>query len=464
MNELVCDYIRDSADAVTKVILSRARKGQINALSLAGKEDWRASVAEVLDSLASYLETRNEPDLLYPDAGLSPLLSQKVRAMHGFSAPPGRADLIFAKYYRDAVLEHLTKISLKKDELENLNRMVLNFFDKFELSFGDVSNQPIILREVVKIESFKRQLDETERRLKTVMETIPVAAVVLDKKGKIRSLNQEAARLFDLDFEDAVGRSCQEAIQSSLCGDECFLKKTFTTGGFFTDKSATIKKKGGVKISLVASGACLKDYTGQLIGGIEIFNSQGDENSGKKLYSLEDEAFQKAVKKIERLSVTDEATELYTRDYFRDRLDKEIKRAARLHHSLSVVLIEADHFELYHRLHGKEDADILLKIIGGLLNFSVRSIDVVARHGPKQFALILLECKKKNAEEIANRICAGIAAYKFAGQEKLPLGKLTVSLGVASYPDDAKTRLSLLNNAYEHLCLAISRGGNQVVS
>jgi len=383
MDKAVCDYIRNSTDAVTKIILSRARKGQLDALSLAGKEDWRASVGEVLDSLASYLETRNEPDLLYPDAGLSPLLSQKVRAMHGFTAPPGRADLIFAKYYRDAILEHLTKIPLKRNELEVLRRMVLNFFDKFELSFGDVSSQPIILRELVKVESFKKALDEAEIRLKSILETLPVASIVIDKKGKVKSLNQEAARLFDLDFEDSIGKDCKEVLRSDFCGEDCFLKKTFPAGGFFTDKPATVRKKDSTKIPLVTSGVCLKDYTGQLIGGIEIFNSQVDVSSGQKLYGLEDETFQKAVKKIERLSVTDEVTELYTRDYFRDRLDKEIKRAGRLHHPLSVVLIEADHFELYHRLHGKEDANILLKIIGGLLNFSVRSIDVVARHGPK---------------------------------------------------------------------------------
>lgn len=464
MNEQIGDYLRRGVDIVTKTLTDQARKGHIYTLSLARKEDWRTSVGLVLESLASYLEVRSEPDVLYPDTGLSPLLSRQIRELHGFSAAPGRGDLIFAKYYRDAVLDYLDKLSFKKDERGKLQGMVLNFFDKLELSFGDISTQPIIIREVIEVERSKRTLDEAEKRLKTILETIPAAAVVVDRKGKIRSLNQEAARLFETSFEESIGRGCHEVVQSHVCGEDCNLKKTYLSGGCFDGETMTVQKAGEKKLSIVASGACLKDYNGQVIGGLEIYIPKTRGATVKTGSTFNDETLQKTIQKIERLSVTDETTELYTKDYFRDRLDKEVKRASRFHHPLSVVLLEADHFELYLRFYGKDEADVLLKIIAGLLNFSVRSIDVVARYGPKQFGLLLLECRKMNAEEIASRVCSGIAAYKFAGQEKLPLGKLTVSIGVASYPDEAKTRQSLLNRAYENMCLAISRGGNQVIS
>lgn len=464
MDEQVCEYLRYGTEPVTKNLITLARQGQIYPLSLASKEEWRASVREVLENLASYLEVRGEPDLLYPDAGLSPQLSQRIRELHGFSAPAGRADLIFVKYYRDAVMNYLSKLSFKREEQEKLNKMVLNYFDKFELSLGDALSQPIIVREVVEIERPGREMEDSQRRLYEILETIPAAAVVVDKTGNVMGLNSEASRLFGCSWADALRRSCREIVRSDLCDEDCALRKTFLSGGTFTRSATMAKRKGAGKIPLLTRGLCLKDHTGHVIGGLELFSSDKPGTPSDRVLDLADENLLKAIQKIERLAVTDEVTSLYTKEYFRDRADKEIKRAIRFRHPLSIILIEADHFELYQRLYGKEEASLLLKIIAGLLSFSIRSIDIAARTGVKQFGLILLECEKKNALEIANRICSGIREYRFAGREKLPLGKLTVSVGVSSYPGDGKAQQSLLNKAYENMCLAISRGGNQVVS
>ena len=98
-----------------------------------------------------------------------------------------------------------------------------------------------------------------------------------------------------------------------------------------------------------------------------------------------------------------------------------------------------------------------------MMRRAIRKVDVLARYGGEEFALIVPEANKEQALKTAERICRAIAREKFDGEEKQPLGKLTLSIGVATFPDDAKREGTLLDRADHALYAAKKEGRNRVV-
>lgn len=163
------------------------------------------------------------------------------------------------------------------------------------------------------------------------------------------------------------------------------------------------------------------------------------------------------------LAITDALTGLSNRRHLERRLEMEFARAERFEHSVSVIMIDIDHFKAYNDQHGHPKGDQVLKQLAGVLREQVRSIDTLARYGGEEFTLILPRSKQKRALEVAEKLRAAVEAAHFPGEETQPLGKVTLSLGVACYPDDADTRQALIDRADAALYLAKDGGRNRTV-
>ena len=145
------------------------------------------------------------------------------------------------------------------------------------------------------------------------------------------------------------------------------------------------------------------------------------------------------------MAVTDELTNLFNVRYFRQRLVTEIAKA--FNSCLSLLFIDIDYFKIYNDLFGHLEGDKVLKEIGKILKNSFRAYDIVARYGGEEFTVILPGMNKEKATEVAERIRLTIKETKIPGEEKLPGGKLTVTIGVASFPDDATSAEELIDLA-----------------
>lgn len=170
-----------------------------------------------------------------------------------------------------------------------------------------------------------------------------------------------------------------------------------------------------------------------------------------------------AQSKLLQLAITDGLTGLYNYRYFKDQLTQEVIRSKRHNANISIAMIDIDFFKNYNDTHGHPAGDLVLKTIADLLHNNIRKIDVAARYGGEEFALVLVETDKQAASFVANKIKNLIEQQKFDYEETQPNGKLTISMGVATFPDDATTPDELVNKADQRLYRAKKAGRNRVV-
>ncbi len=166
--------------------------------------------------------------------------------------------------------------------------------------------------------------------------------------------------------------------------------------------------------------------------------------------------------RLAELAITDGLTDLYNHRHFRERLSLEMERSNRTGLPLSVLMIDVDHFKGYNDRHGHMAGDNALRGVSKILQHGRRANDVVARYGGEEFAIILLDVGKAAAKEVAERICAQVAEFPFEFRSTQPSGKLTISLGVASFPDDGAEPSLVLAAADRALFAAKNAGRNRV--
>lgn len=166
---------------------------------------------------------------------------------------------------------------------------------------------------------------------------------------------------------------------------------------------------------------------------------------------------------LRQLAVTDGLTELYNYRFFKEQLNQEVARAERHELNVSIAMIDIDYFKHYNDTHGHPAGDIVLKKIAQLLHDNIRRIDVAARYGGEEFALILVESDKQAASFVANKIKNLIEQHQFNFEETQPNGKLTISMGVATFPQDGTTPEDLVELADKRLYCAKKEGRNRVV-
>lgn len=162
------------------------------------------------------------------------------------------------------------------------------------------------------------------------------------------------------------------------------------------------------------------------------------------------------------MSVTDGLTGLTNHREFYVILRRELERARRYSHSVSLLMIDVDDFKRFNDLHGHMAGDRALKTIAGLLNQCVRATDIVARYGGEEFGIILPESSPVGAQMLAERIKTEIAAHNFLkdGRERI---QLTVSIGIYTSEGGGESEDLMVGYADEAAYLAKHSGKNRVV-
>jgi diguanylate cyclase (GGDEF)-like protein len=160
--------------------------------------------------------------------------------------------------------------------------------------------------------------------------------------------------------------------------------------------------------------------------------------------------YQQLFKKKEfyqELSILDSLTNVYNRRYLDLELSREIERSKRFSHFFSFLLIDIDNFKAYNDAYGHQAGDSFLRKFAALLMTSSRIMDSVFRYGGDEFIVIFPETSKEDAANLARRIEALIRKGKFEGLEVFSGGRLSCSIGIASYPEDGLSAEALLSVA-----------------
>lgn len=159
---------------------------------------------------------------------------------------------------------------------------------------------------------------------------------------------------------------------------------------------------------------------------------------------------------------TDHLTGLPNRRAFDQELRAEMNRVERYDARGALVLLDLDHFKVYNDAHGHPTGDEALKAVAAVLQRESRASDTVARYGGEEFAVVMPELSPGEAREAADRLRAVVEEHEVDGEEVLPTGRLTASLGVAAYPEDGASFADVLRVADRRLYRAKDLGRNRV--
>lgn len=171
----------------------------------------------------------------------------------------------------------------------------------------------------------------------------------------------------------------------------------------------------------------------------------------------------KDYEKTYALATTDGMTGLYNHRFFQDAMRQSIDQANRFKHSFSVLLIDIDFFKRFNDTYGHQTGDEVLRHVARKLQKSVRVIDIVARYGGEEMAIILARATQEEALSVASKIVKAVAEESHLignGEAK----QVTISCGIATYPDHGLTASQLIEVADAGLYRAKTNGRNQVGS
>jgi len=160
-------------------------------------------------------------------------------------------------------------------------------------------------------------------------------------------------------------------------------------------------------------------------------------------------------------SVRDPLTGLFNRRFMEESLEREMQRAVRKNHPVSILFADLDNFKRFNDTFGHDAGDYVLKIVADLFRKSVRADDVVCRYGGEEFGFILPESSSENAVIRANELREATKKMEM-GYQNSSLGTLTLSIGVATFPEHGETVEELLKTADKCLYTAKSAGRDQV--
>jgi len=169
------------------------------------------------------------------------------------------------------------------------------------------------------------------------------------------------------------------------------------------------------------------------------------------------------VAKVETDATIDALTGLYNYRYFLGLLDQEFKRAVHYNRPLALIILDIDYFKQYNDTYGHPPGNEILRQVAQITKTNCRDVDFIVRYGGEEFVVLLPETSMIEAYDIAERIRIAISKFPFAGRKTQPGGALTVSIGVAAYPQDAYSGREILEHADSALYLAKRSTRNRVV-
>ncbi|PSL12048.1 diguanylate cyclase (GGDEF)-like protein [Marinobacterium halophilum] len=158
----------------------------------------------------------------------------------------------------------------------------------------------------------------------------------------------------------------------------------------------------------------------------------------------------------------DPLTGLYNRRYLHSRLDQELSRCQRHERPLSLMMIDIDHFKQLNDSLGHEAGDQALRSITRFIGEQIRESDIACRFGGEEIILVLPEASQIHSEERARRLLEGIALLRLTSRDGQPMPRLTVSIGLAVYPEHADSGEGLIHAADQAMYRAKANGRNQV--
>jgi diguanylate cyclase (GGDEF)-like protein/PAS domain S-box-containing protein len=286
---------------------------------------------------------------------------------------------------------------------------------------------------------------ETDDRFRLAVEAAPNAMMVVAPGGRIVLVNAETEKLFGYSREELLNLSVDALVP------ERFRPR---------HASSCAEYFGGPRTRTMGSG---RDLLGLRKDGREIpieigLNPMSTREGTFAMVSLIDITERKRLEeKLRMESVRDPLTGLYNRRYLETTLDREIHRCGRKKVPLALVFMDVDRFKRFNDAFGHDAGDEVLREVGRILKTGTRHGDIACRYGGEEFVLALPETSQEPALRKAEELCRKMGETRLT-KEGRPLGRVTLSAGVAAFPGHGSSPAEILKAADRALYRA-KRGG-----
>ncbi len=218
----------------------------------------------------------------------------------------------------------------------------------------------------------------------------------------------------------------------------------------------TSKGEPADKVKGLAAGAV--DYVTKPFDAGELIARVNIQVKLQELY----ETLQYRNRQLEELAICDGLTALYNHRHFQEQLTVEVEKSKRYGEPLACIILDIDHFKQFNDSYGHLAGDAILCEMGKLLKQQIRSCDVAARYGGEEFALLLPKCDRLLAQSCAERIRKAVEDNDFRFKDVA--FRVTISVGVASFPDDCISSPRELAGAADKALYEAKRGGRNRVA
>jgi diguanylate cyclase (GGDEF)-like protein len=175
-------------------------------------------------------------------------------------------------------------------------------------------------------------------------------------------------------------------------------------------------------------------------------------------------ALQRAVlfEEIRRLAITDPLTGVFNVRRLESALQDEVSRAKRYSRGMSFLMVDVDNLKSYNDTLGHQRGDVVLSQVASIIDGATRDVDKVFRYGGDEFCVILPETDAHDGLVVAEKIRRAVSDFHFPGEDELPGGSITISVGIATIPDDAGDESEIVYKADLALYAAKQGGRNSV--
>ncbi len=290
-----------------------------------------------------------------------------------------------------------------------------------------------------------------------------------ESRGKIKSALEnvwEKACVIELEFQEFLAKPFQNDFDFLIIDPE-----NIAEGSTQTDSIRNLIQICSSHLApmLVISQFCKEEENRQFLAGLGVADFLQKPFSAFDLQHLltkfrKDHYRRKELEQVEITADTDKLTGLANRRRMDEFLDAMLTLFPEEKKPFSFIIADVDHFKHYNDTHGHQLGDVVLASVASIFKNNIRRGDLAARFGGEEFVVILPNCKKDNAVQIGHKLRMAIAEEKIPFQEQQPMGNLTCTFGVATFPEDADTKELLLKKADDCLYKGKAAGRNMVVA
>lgn len=307
----------------------------------------------------------------------------------------------------------------------------------------------IVSEDLTQSKKMANALKENEERLQAITDAAQDAIIMIDNKGSVSFWNPAAERILGFSQQEAIGnhlhnliapKEFHERYQRAFArfqdrGEGAAIGKTI-------DLKAQCKDERTIDVQLSLSSISIEGHW-HAVGILRDVTVQ----------KIAERSLQESEERFRRLSITDPLTGLYNRWHFIFELKREIANTDRYGQPVSAIMFDVDDFKLFNDAHGHETGDKVLKIIGEIVQKSIRKNDIPCRIGGEEFFIILPMTTLEVARTIAFRISTVLKDVDL----NFGHSGITISSGVAQY--DINEDIDAFVRRTDHLMMSAKRDG-----